>query len=88
MIDPTYALLPEGILGWQLVDERYLPWEPAADGRLHSKQLPLAFALEGALARVYRGDGNVHAARRRDVGRPGTARRGPGTARRGPGSER
>jgi hypothetical protein len=58
LIDPTYALLPEGILGWQLVDGRYLPWEPAVNGRLHSKQLPLAFALEGALARVYRSDGN------------------------------
>jgi hypothetical protein len=59
VIDPTFALLPAGILGWQLVDGRYLPWEPAADGRLYSKQLPLAFALEGALARVYRSDGNA-----------------------------
>jgi Uma2 family endonuclease len=57
VIDPTYAMLPEGMLGWQLVDERYETWRPAAGGRLYSTQLPLAFALEGALARVFLGDG-------------------------------
>jgi Uma2 family endonuclease len=57
VFDPTYALLREGILGWQLVDERYETWRPAVGGRLYSRQLPLAFALEGALARVFLGDG-------------------------------
>ena len=57
VVDPTYTLLREGILGWQLVAERYEPWQPAADGRLYSTQLPLAFALEGAQARVYLREG-------------------------------
>ena len=57
VIDPTCAMLREGIRGWRLNGETYRPWEPGEDGRLYSEQIPVAFALEGALARVCLRDG-------------------------------
>jgi hypothetical protein len=56
-IDPTSRYLPEGIRAWRLSEGAYQPWVPAADGRFHSAQLPLVFALAGTLAEVYLADG-------------------------------
>jgi hypothetical protein len=58
VLDPTCAMLREGILGWRLDGEIYRPWEPAPDGRRYSDQIPLAISMEGALARVYLRDGS------------------------------
>jgi Putative restriction endonuclease len=58
IFDPTHAMLPQGMRGWRLVDGAFRAWEPAADGRRYSERLPLAFALEGMLARVYLQDGS------------------------------
>jgi hypothetical protein len=51
-------MLPQGIRGWRLVEGTFHAWEPAADGRRYSEQLPIAIALEGALARIYLADGS------------------------------
>jgi Putative restriction endonuclease len=59
VLDPTYSMLAAGMRGWRLAEAGYRAWEPAADGRLYSAQLPLAFALEGAQARVYLSDGRA-----------------------------
>jgi hypothetical protein len=56
-IDPTSRYLPEGIRAWRLNAGEYQPWTPAADGRFKSAQLPLAFALAGALVEVYLAEG-------------------------------
>ena len=56
-IDPTGEFLAQGIRAWHLVQGRYLPWEPDANGRWQSDQIPIAIGLEGSLATVYTRDG-------------------------------
>lgn len=56
-LDPTGAFVAEGGRAWRLEEGVYHPWEPGADGRWRSEQLPLAIGLEGLLATVYTGDG-------------------------------
>jgi hypothetical protein len=54
-LDPTTRYLPEGIRAWRLIDGTYQPWEAGSNGRSASQYLPIAIALEGAMAAVYSG---------------------------------
>jgi len=53
MLDPTSRYLPERLRAWRLTDGSYQPWQPDKQGRWHSQELALAFALEGPFAAVY-----------------------------------
>lgn len=55
-LDPTGQYVA-GVAAWRLAGDRYRTWEPAADGRWHSEQLPVAIALEGVQAAVYLANG-------------------------------
>lgn len=55
--DHTRRFLPESIRAWRLIEGRYRPWLPEADGRWHSRHLALAFDLEDGWATVYGRDG-------------------------------
>lgn len=57
VLDPTGLYVPDGGRGWRLEDSRYQPWRRAARGRWQSRELPLAFGVEDALATVYGGTG-------------------------------
>ena len=57
-LDPEHQYTPEGALGWRLEGGVYRPWQPEGEGRFVSRELPLAFALEGARAAVYMADGH------------------------------
>jgi Putative restriction endonuclease len=54
-LDPTAQYLPEAIRAWRLVDGTYQPWEADSSGRHAGQYLPIAIALEGAMAAVYCG---------------------------------
>lgn len=56
-LDPLGAFMPERIRAWRLEEGVYRPWEPNAEGRWHSTQIPIALGLEGLLATVYTRDG-------------------------------
>jgi hypothetical protein len=51
-LDPTGQYVA-GVAAWRLAGDRYHAWEPGADGRWHSEQLPVAIALDGGQAAVY-----------------------------------
>lgn len=57
VVDPAGRYLSAGIRAWRLADGAYRPWELGPDGRYHSEQVPVAFALEGATVAVYLADG-------------------------------
>ena len=57
-LDPTHQYAPNGGLGWRLEGGMYQPWPRDAMGRFVSRELPLAFGLEGARAAVYMADGH------------------------------
>lgn len=57
-LDPEHQCTPEGGLGWRLERGLYRPWQRDADGRWVSRELPLAFGLEGAQVAVYMDDGH------------------------------
>jgi hypothetical protein len=59
VLDPTYTMMKQGIDGLRLVDGVYERWEAETDGRRYSRQLPLAFALDGARARVFLREGHA-----------------------------
>jgi hypothetical protein len=59
VLDPTYAMLQQGIDGWRLVEGAYQQWDAEADGRRYSRQLPLAIALEGVRVRVFLSEGRA-----------------------------
>ena len=51
--DPTARIIPEEVRAWRLGPAgAYIPWEPGADGRLHSS-LGLALAPERPILRLY-----------------------------------
>ncbi len=56
-LDPMGTFVPERGRAWRLDGGVYRPWEPDAAGRWQSRQIPVAFGLEGALATVYTHDG-------------------------------
>ena len=56
-LDPSGQYVPGRMRAWRLREGAYRAWEPAADGRYHSEQLPLAFGVSGAMAEVYLADG-------------------------------
>ncbi len=56
-LDPSGLYLRERIRGWRLREGAYRPWEPAADGRYRSEQVPLELAVVGAMVEVYLADG-------------------------------
>lgn len=55
--DQGRSFAPEGIRAWRLVDGRYQPWLPDADGRWRSETIGVAFALEDDDLIVYTRDG-------------------------------
>jgi hypothetical protein len=57
-LDPLYQYAPEGGLGWQLERGVYRPWRRDAAGRWMSREILLAFGLEGARAAMYLRDGH------------------------------
>ncbi len=56
-IDPTGALLAEGIRAWRLMGAVYHPWLPAANGRWQSEVIGISIGLEGIMATVHAADG-------------------------------
>jgi Uma2 family endonuclease len=56
-LDPTGHFIRGGVAAWRLDGDEYRVWEPREDGRWYSEQLPIAIALEGAMAAVYLPDG-------------------------------
>ena len=57
-LDHTRRFLPEGIRAWRLVEGRYRPWLPDANGRWQSQQVAVAIGLEDDWATVYGRDGH------------------------------
>jgi Uma2 family endonuclease len=56
-LDPTGIYVHERLRAWRLREGSFRSWEPAADGRYYSEQLPLAFGVTGATVAVYLADG-------------------------------
>ena len=57
-LDPEHQYTPEGGLGWRLERGLYRPWQRDDEGRWVSREIPLAFGLEGARVAVYMEDGH------------------------------
>ncbi|HXT35144.1 MAG TPA: Uma2 family endonuclease [Chloroflexota bacterium] len=52
-IDPSGALLPEGIRAWRLADGTYQQWQPEGGRRWRSEEIGISVSLEGAMATVH-----------------------------------
>jgi hypothetical protein len=52
VLDPTGLFLPEHGRAWRLMEGAYQPWQPDEQGRWHSQELPVAFAVEDGSAGV------------------------------------